>query len=381
MSGKLPKIAKVMTKRRIAFVLDQQVGLRTLAMNIERFVGDHPEIEPTFVPVQYAADPGWTGRIPGLPSSVRGTLSAIQEIRNGLGDTSRFDTVVWGTWAAKSVPDLVEGCPACFIMDMTPDQMAAMGHHYGYDRRRAQFLGSWKRRATARIYKHASFFLPWNEWVGASLEKDWGIPATRIVPVSPGVDTRLFTPANEVRDPRDPVRLLFVGGDFERKGGDLLLNWLRQAPVPVELHLVTRDKVDTASPNVFVHRGLTNNSPELVRTYQRADVFVLPTRADCYSLVSLEAMACGLPVVVTNLGGIPDIVVEGETGFLIDPDDTTALADRLNRLVSDPALRRRMGLAGRSRTENCFESRDSVARIVETALSAAAETRKATVAA
>lgn len=370
-----------MKNRRIAFVLDQQVGLRTLSMNLERFVGDHAGVEATFVPVHYEADPGWLGRVPGLPSSMRGILSAMAEIRSGLGDISRYDVVVWGTWAAKSVPDLVESVPACFIMDMTPDQMAAMGHHYGYDQRRARFLGGWKRRATARIYRHASAFLPWNAWVGASLADDWGVPTDRIVPVSPGVDTRLFVPSNEQSDPRDPVRILFVGGDFQRKGGDLLLRWLEDAPVPVELHLVTRDKVETTSPNVFVHRGLTNNSPELVRRYQRSDLFVLPTRADCYSLVSLEAMACGLPVIVSNLGGIPDIVDEGSTGFLIAPDDYPTLAECLNSLVTDPELRRRMGAQGRARAEQRFDCRASVSRIVETACRVAAgESRPVSVA-
>ncbi len=351
-------------------------------MNLERFVGDHADLDATFVPVHYEADPGWLGRVPGLPSSIRGTLSAVSEIRAGLGDGARYDAVVWGTWAAKSVPDLVEAAPACFIMDMTPDQMVAMGHHYGYDQRRARFLGGWKRRATARIYRHASAFFPWNEWVGASLASDWGVPTDRIFPVSPGVDTRLFAPAGDTRDPRDPVRILFVGGDFQRKGGDLLLRWLEQAPVPVELHLVTRDKVDTAAPNVFVHRGLTNNSPELVRRYQRSDVFVLPTRADCYSLVSLEAMACGLPVVVTDLGGIPDIVDEGKSGYLIVPDDFAALSDRLNALVTDPDLRRRLGAQGRVRAVEQFDCRASVARIVETACRVAdAQTRRISVAA
>lgn len=83
---------------------------------------------------------------------------------------------------------------------------------------------------------------------------------------------------------------------------------------------MTRDEVP-AAPHVFVHRNLPNNSQEPARIYQQSDLFVLPTRADCYSMVTMEAMAAGLPVIVSRLGGIPEIVAEGETGFLIDVGD------------------------------------------------------------
>jgi glycosyltransferase involved in cell wall biosynthesis len=182
-----------------------------------------------------------------------------------------------------------------------------------------------------------------------------------VTSISPGVDTRLFHPDLSLRTQDGTVRALFVGGDFVRKGGDLLLRWAaerRKSPA-VELHLVTRDALPDGAedrPEVFVHRGLTNNSPELVRLYQQCDLFVLPTRADCYSLVALEAMACGLPVVISNLGGIPDIVAEGETGFLMAPDDYEALSAHLDSLVKDAAMRRKMGEAARARACDRFDS-------------------------
>ena len=68
----------------------------------------------------------------------------------------------------------------------------------------------------------------------------------------------------------------------------------------------------------------------------------------------LEAMAHGLPVVATRHAGIPDAVVDGETGFLVDERDVSAMAERLERLARDPALRRAMGAAGRRRAESRF---------------------------
>jgi glycosyltransferase involved in cell wall biosynthesis len=102
------------------------------------------------------------------------------------------------------------------------------------------------------------------------------------------------------------------------------------------------------------------------------DVFALPTARDAFPLVLLEAMQHGLPVVTTTVGAIADIVVEGETGFLVPPGDVATLADRLGRLAADPALRRRLGAAGRARyadrfTFEAFERRltDALTQIIQ----------------
>lgn len=78
------------------------------------------------------------------------------------------------------------------------------------------------------------------------------------------------------------------------------------------------------------------------------DVFVLPTyfRNECFPLAILEAMSCALPVVSTFEGAIPDLVKDGESGFLVAQQDVTALADALEKLIRDPALRQRLGAAG-----------------------------------
>ena len=88
--------------------------------------------------------------------------------------------------------------------------------------------------------------------------------------------------------------------------------------------------------------------------YARADAFVHATRFEGSSLVTLEAMAHGLPVVATRAGGIPDKVVEGETGHLVEPGDVGALAERLESLSRAPEARRRMGERGRARVEKHF---------------------------
>jgi glycosyltransferase involved in cell wall biosynthesis len=92
------------------------------------------------------------------------------------------------------------------------------------------------------------------------------------------------------------------------------------------------------------------------QAYAAADVFCFPTfySAESFGLVAVEAMMSGLPVVATNWSGLPDIVVEGETGYLVPPRDTGAVADRLELLIRDPELRKRMGAAGRKRYEENY---------------------------
>ncbi len=359
------KLFMLDNKYQFAFVMDQQVGLKTQALNWERMVSEEASVQAAWVPVCYAADGGLMTRLPGLPSGIKGSLRGIAEIKNGLGQT-QFDGVLWATWAAKSVPNLVSAAPSFLVMDMTPLQMEAMGEGYGYGKARARFGAGFKRRATDRLYKAAAHLFPWNEWVAASLRDDYGVPGSKITAISPGVDQQLFFPDPAVRAENGVVRLLFVGGDFERKGGDLLLRWAKETRVslPWELHLVTRDEVPE-TPGVRVHHGIANNSLALVHLYQSCDVFVLPTRADCYSLAAMEAMSCGLPVVISRLGGIPEIVADGETGILLEPGAYEPLASALDALVTDAARRQAMGQAALMRAQAHFNCRLNLSRILE----------------
>ena len=88
--------------------------------------------------------------------------------------------------------------------------------------------------------------------------------------------------------------------------------------------------------------------------YRLADIFVHPTREDCFPLVILEAMSAGLPVVASEEGGIPDEVMNGTTGLLSRKGDVVDLTRCLEKLLTDAPLRRRMGEAGRERYEECF---------------------------
>ena len=100
--------------------------------------------------------------------------------------------------------------------------------------------------------------------------------------------------------------------------------------------------------------GERHDVPELLAA---ADVFVLSSRSEGAPLSVLEAMAAGLPVVASAVGGVPELVVDGETGLLVPPGEPAALAEALARLLDDPGLRERLGAAGRERARDRFDLR------------------------
>ena len=87
--------------------------------------------------------------------------------------------------------------------------------------------------------------------------------------------------------------------------------------------------------------------PDVARLLCAIDVFALTSTTECFPIALLEAMACGRPAVCTAVGGIPEMISDGESGYLVPPRDPTQLADRLVSVLSDPQTARRMGRAGR----------------------------------
>ena len=109
-------------------------------------------------------------------------------------------------------------------------------------------------------------------------------------------------------------------------------------------------------------------SGQIGTCYRNATVFAMPTLREAFGLVFLEAMAYGLPCVGTDVEAVPEIIIDGKTGYIVPPGDDETLADRLIQLLKDPELPRRMGQAGRARLQRNF-TWQKVADALEASLS------------
>ena len=105
---------------------------------------------------------------------------------------------------------------------------------------------------------------------------------------------------------------------------------------------------------VIRHTLFVGYQEEVGGWYDAFDVLVLPSANEGTPVVAIEALAAGCPVVATRVGGVPDVVEDGMTGYLVKPRDTQALADRLEQLARDPELRRTLGVAGKERVRHRY---------------------------
>lgn len=226
-----------------------------------------------------------------------------------------------------------------------------------------------KHGFTQRVYAEASFLLPYSSFARDSFINDYHVDENKIEIVPVGVDVSQWRrdPSMHAKPQESPsFTILFIGGDFKRKGGDILL---RAAQRPefhdCTFHFVTHENLGAVSANVRVHKDIEPNSRRLMQLYADADVFVMPTRADfAQTNAVVEAMAMELPVITTNIGGLDEVVIDGETGFLLSPDDEQSLYSRLLQLKTSPALRKRMGASGRKRAEREFDLAASAEKIL-----------------
>jgi starch synthase len=229
--------------------------------------------------------------------------------------------------------------------------------------------------------------------VSAGMRKDILQAYPKVDPARVHLIYNGIDPAQFQRDPRtnvleregiDPNKpyVVFVGRVTRQKGIVHLLEAARYFAPGVQLVLCAGD-ADTKEMGAEVRalvaelehaRGRVHwiekmlPRPELIQILSHASVFACPSIYEPFGIVNLEAMACGAPVVASAVGGIPEVVVDGKTGFLVhfEPDGTPmgapkdreafarAFAERVNELVAAPAMAREFGAAGRTRVEQTF---------------------------
>jgi glycosyltransferase involved in cell wall biosynthesis len=360
--------ARAERRWEFVFVLEQALGHVVHAMNIERVLGEQTDICPTVIPIA----PDTSTRVRGLPLvrnwSLQSSLAARQALHRHITAHSPDAVFVHTQVASLLSVDVMRSVPTIVSLDATPMNFDVVGEAYGHNRQ-AGFVEAAKRSVTRRALSGADAIVTWSRWAAASAVDDYGVAADRVHPIAPGVDLQRLRPRTGTRDD-GPVRLLFVGGDFERKGGFDLLEAMRILNRPVELDVVSSSVHAPADLPVRVHAGVAANSSLLTDLFRRADVFVLPSRGDCTPLAVGEALACGLPIVATAVGAMPELVHHGENGFIVPTRDPGQLASALTTLIDQPQTRRmfghcsrRLALAEHDVDKNCRAIFDLMAEI------------------
>ncbi len=206
------------------------------------------------------------------------------------------------------------------------------------------------------------------------------LPARAVSVVYNGVDTAQFARHESVAVLRraldlDPAAVLIgsVGRLSADKGGqDSLIQALaqvRQTQPQVGLVFVGDGPLRPDLEALAAQLGLgstvqfTGVRPDVARLLGALDLFVLPSLHEALPIAVLEAMAVGLPVVTTRVGGVPEVVQDGRNGLLVPPGDSAALAAALLRLVSDPGYAATLGAAGQARVRAEFTLEAMVAQV------------------
>ena len=220
------------------------------------------------------------------------------------------------------------------------------------------------QRAVARVTLVGADRVIAQTRIEAERLSSWGVDRSRIVVIPTPIDLDEFP---EVPDRLPPSSggptILFVGRLVPvSKGLDVLVRAFARLPEGLSARLrIVGEDWGAGAPLLRLARELgvasrvtllgAISKPDLRREYAGADLFVLPSRAESFGAVLLEAMASGLPVVATRVGGIPEVVEEGATALLVPPDDVDALSQAVRRLAEDPELSRRLSRSGRPRAE------------------------------
>ncbi|MGQ9571581.1 MAG: glycosyltransferase family 4 protein [Dehalococcoidia bacterium] len=203
------------------------------------------------------------------------------------------------------------------------------------------------------------------------VEKAFAVPRQRMDVVHNGIDTALFCPMEVAKEPNE---IIWVSNSEDRsKGAVYLLRALRylRDSTDYRLTLVDRPRHELRLvPRLVERYGLGTRvryagrltAPQLVQHYCRAQMSVCPSLYEGFGFPAAEAMACGLPVVSTSGGALPEVVEDGATGIVVPPADARVLAEAMDRLMKDGELRQRMGQAGRQRVLEKFNWRKAALR-------------------
>lgn len=201
--------------------------------------------------------------------------------------------------------------------------------------------------------------------------QDMYLPAAKVKTVWNGIDLERY-PFSNMSFQHDSLQILYIGQLIPEKGVDVLINALadlKNTQIPFACRIagsgVDREQLEQKSRNLGLEPsvqflGFCSNP---IEQYQWADIVVVPSRwAEAFGLVAIEAMACGCVVIVSDKGGLPEVV--DEAGFVFPSGDASRLGEVLKHLISSADECKIYAIKGRNRVEECFQLENTVNKII-----------------
>jgi glycosyltransferase involved in cell wall biosynthesis len=368
--------------RNVAFVNENTLGHTSYLPRFAKAFREHPEwgctpfqIDAIPLPPELRhAERGIRGLhrlgLDGLITRWRRAASKHAAAQlNRLRQAHRIDAVIVNTQSVGlALPTEAPDVRCLVAMDATFEQLAR-SPWFGPTR-----IARWLQPITLavlraqerRLFRHASLLLPWSHRTADSLIRDYGETSDRIHVLPPSMSD----PGRSSLSPSTgKPRLLFVGGDFRRKGGmELLSAWRSGLRTEMDLHVVTRDPVEP-EPGLFVHPGVEAGSDAWFQLWRSADLFVFPSHLETFGIVLLEAMAFGVPILSARTGAADEILEHGRAGVLLDTTTPSAITAGVRELLQDREKRRLLSENGRRAFLERFEIRHTahqLARLLTT---------------
>lgn len=354
------------------FVLETLLGHTTHYQNLQHWVAQDRTICPTWMPIASGTRDIWEW-VPGIRAnwSLQSSLRARDALRATLSAQPLDALFLHTQTAALFAVPFMRQIPTVISTDATPKNFDSVSAGYQHKVDGPPLLEHQKFVWTRSTYHAATALIAFSQWTKASLVTDYGVAADKVtvIPFSVDLEQWCCQPDNFASGAAErSIRLLFVGGDFTRKGGYTLIEAFRELTGSCTLDIVTKDanvvQECAGIEGVQVHWNLAANSSLLKQLYAQADIFVFPTQADCFPYVLMEAMAAGLPIVATDIGAIREQVEAGVNGLLLPVADPGALATALKALVNDDSKRRAMAIASRRLAEERFDGRRNYSKIL-----------------
>jgi len=348
-------------------------GVNQVVTHLARHMRDAGEYEPLVLMADWSATEPVFERIHGI----RTVRWQVRSHQGGMGVKARL---AYGLWERRFRKQFSRFChehdiravnlhyigSMAFtferVLKSVPDRIPLLLSFHGTDSSKLAALGAAEKTAWRALLGRCDAVVTCSRELAKRIENALAAPLRHHV-IYNGVDAGMFVPREAPLAPQASI-ILHVGRFDRIKGQDVLIDaFSRIAAAFPDAMLHLAGDVDDGGPQLARLRAQVDGLQltqrvkfftdvpfaQIPACYAAASVFAFPSRQEAFGLALLEAGSCGLPVVASRVGGIPELIQEGVTGLLVEPEDAAALAQALATLLGDPALARGLGerLAGR----------------------------------